>query len=626
MVLGENVKRIAIYFFYDKDGIVDDYIPFQLRDLKENVDELLIVVNGELAEEGKKKLELFSTDVLVRDNIGFDVWAYKAGIEYFGWDKLTQYDEMILMNFTMFGPLYPTKEVFEKMSKQDLDFWGITKHHKVDFDAFGTCKYGYIPEHIQSSFLVIRNTLLVSTLYREFWAKMPMIKSYNDSVGYYEAIFTKDFKDMGFKEDVYCNTEDLREHSRYPLMMMADELVINRHCPYIKRKSFSQNYYDILSETVGQATKRMYEYVEKQTSYNTDLIWNNILRTDHMYDIKNIAQLNYILPDKVLNSQVNSNRKIALVFHLYFLDLIEISKKYISNMPSYSDIYITTNSKEKKMAIEKAFSDLHFKKIKVITIQNRGRDVSALLVGAKDFIFDYDIVCFAHDKKTTQIKPYAVGDGFAYKCLENVLGSAEYVENIISTFEVNRKMGLLTPPPPNHSSFFQTFHSTWANNYNNTYNLIQELNLDVPIHWSKEPIAPCGTMFWFRPKAMKILFDKDWKYEDFPTEPNDFDGTLLHAIERIYPYVVQHHRYFCGWCMTTSYSEIETTNIYFMIHDIVKTMSLNSTNNINSMIAANNDILLNIPLHSVIKVKLRKIIPKPLWNFMKKIYKFFRRK
>jgi len=36
MNLSDNkeIKRLAIFFFYDKDGIVDDYIPFMLTILK----------------------------------------------------------------------------------------------------------------------------------------------------------------------------------------------------------------------------------------------------------------------------------------------------------------------------------------------------------------------------------------------------------------------------------------------------------------------------------------------------------------------------------------------------------------------------------------------------------------
>ena len=40
---------------------------------------------------------------------------------------------------------------------------------------------------------------LLSLEYHSLWDKMPMINSYAESVGLYEAIFTKDFSDKGFK-------------------------------------------------------------------------------------------------------------------------------------------------------------------------------------------------------------------------------------------------------------------------------------------------------------------------------------------------------------------------------------------------------------------------------------------
>ena len=36
-----------------------------------------------------------------------------------------------------------------------------------------------------------------------YWDNMPMIESYTDSVQRYEAVFTKQFEDKGFKWDVY---------------------------------------------------------------------------------------------------------------------------------------------------------------------------------------------------------------------------------------------------------------------------------------------------------------------------------------------------------------------------------------------------------------------------------------
>ncbi len=39
-------------------------------------------------------------------------------------------------------------------------------------------------------------------------------------------------------------------------------------------------------------------------------------------------------------------------------------------------------------------------------------------------------------------------------------------------------------------------------------------------------------MFWARPRALKPLFDAQWKYEDFPPESGQNDGTVAHVIER----------------------------------------------------------------------------------------------
>ncbi|MFD2881108.1 rhamnan synthesis F family protein [Paenibacillus rhizoplanae] len=54
----------------------------------------------------------------------------------------------------------------------------------------------------------------------------------------------------------------------------------------------------------------------------------------------------------------------------------------------------------------------------------------------------------------------------------------------------------------------------------------------------------------------------------FPKEPNNNDGTILHAIERIYPFVAQHEGYYPAWLMADSYARIEVTNLYYMLRTI----------------------------------------------------------
>lgn len=569
MIIDEKkVKRLIAYFIYDKQGIVDDYIIYMLCALKEHSSEIAVVVNGKLTSESREKLNQVTPVVMVRENKGLDVWAYKTVLDYYGWDKLVTYDEVIMMNFTIMGPVYPLSEMFESMSARDLDFWGITMYHKYEKgDPFGTIECGYIPDHIQSHFIAVRTPMLKSIEFQSYWNNMQEIKDYRDAVGCHEAMFTKRFSEKGFKWDVYADMGD--GYNNHPILCATREMLEGKRCPIFKRRSFMQDYSNIIHDTVGQEAIEAYDFIDKHTDYDVNLIWDNILRLENQADIKKNMQLNYILDSKHGTdiSEVLKKKRVALVLHFYFEDLAEYCLHYVQSMPKEADIYVTVGSEKKKKIIEETFSVLE-NNVKVILIENRGRDVSALLVGTKDFIMDYDYVCFVHDKKVTQLSPQTVGVGFSYKCFENLLPTKEFVQNVIRTFEENPRAGLLTPPPPNHGDYYITLGLEWGKNYDITVELAEKLGITVPIDKKKEPIAPLGTMFWFRPKALKLLFDQDWEYKDFPAEPNKIDGTLLHAVERIYSYVVQQEGYYPAWIFSEKGAQIEVTNLNYMVRGL----------------------------------------------------------
>lgn len=570
MILSKTAKRLLIYFFYDKDGIVDRYVPTILADMKKNVTKTLFVSNGTLTDASRASVSPYADEILERENVGFDVWAYKEALEHVGFDALKKdYDELILMNYTIMGPVYPFSEMFEKMDAEDLDFWGLTKYHKVPFDPFGTLECGYIREHLQSHFIAVRTPVLSSDAFEKYWAEMREINSYADSVSYHETRFTHHFASLGFRWRPYVDTTDLEGYTYCPILFAPVKLLTEKRCPVIKRRSFFHDYDETVVSTVGECAYELMRYLKNETTYDTDLIWENILRCYPMADIKNALQLNYILPTEKKAEATVSSARIALVFHAYFMDLLDSTYHYVNMMPAHADIYITAGSESKKTEIEERFKGHKFHKLEVRLIENRGRDVSALLVGVKDVIMDYDYVCFAHDKKVTQLARGSVGAGFAYQCLEGVLANEEYVANIVELFDNNPRLGLITPPPPCHGDYFVTVANGWGPNFDVTKDLAERLELNVPMKEDSYPIAPLGTMFWFRPKGMKKLFDLDWEYTDFPKEPNKPDGTLLHAIERIYNLVEQDAGYYSAYCVPAHLGSILMTNYSYMLAGLV---------------------------------------------------------
>jgi rhamnosyltransferase len=247
---------------------------------------------------------------------------------------------------------------------------------------------------------------------------------------------------------------------------------------------------------------------------------------------------------------------------------------------------------------------------------------------------NYDYVCFVHDKKVGQLDWGIKGDSFSYQCFENLLKNSIFVENVVDVFEKNPRLGLLSPPPPGFADYYFTFGFAWGGNYPVTKKLADELNLNVPISQDKEPIAPLGTMFWFRPQALKILFDRDWDYSDFPKEPNAKDGTLLHAIERIYPFVTQQAGYYPAWILVDTFAKLEVTNLNFMLGELNKKLfQIYGFNTHHGLIDTMNSLIISgsaksdvdRALKSLLITRIKRTVPKRIWDILRKIYYLFRR-
>ena len=123
------MKRLCIYLTYDKQKIIDKYIGYMLGELKTCVDYLVVICNGEEILSGLNIIMEFADEIFYRRNFGFDAGGFKDALcEYIGWDKVLQYDELVLVNDSMYGPLRTMKSIFSEMKQRSVDFWGLAIH------------------------------------------------------------------------------------------------------------------------------------------------------------------------------------------------------------------------------------------------------------------------------------------------------------------------------------------------------------------------------------------------------------------------------------------------------------------------------------------------------------------
>lgn len=571
MILGTDSRRLGIFFFYDGEGIVDRYVEVMLEGMKTQLAELVVVVNGKLTDQGRVALTRYADHLLVRENRGLDAWAYKAALDHYGWSALTQFDEIVLFNATIMGPVYPFEEMFSEMAGRDLDFWGPTWFHAAPSEYRGEIDELHHPRHLQSHFHVYRRSLVQSQAFQDYWDNLPEMETYLDSVTKHEIPFTRYFQDRGFKAEAYVNTDDLEGFTYQPIVFAPVTLIKDKRCPIFKRRSFFHDYGDVLDQSVGTTTRELYDYLRDHTDFDTDLIWENLLRTNNLADLVKNLELTYILPTQAVAVQPEES-KIALVMHVYHMDLLPQLLHYAASMPAGCDLIATVDTEAKAQQVREATAGLSLN-VETILIENRGRDVAALLVGARPRLLDYDLVCFIHDKKVTQIRPGSVGEGFAKRCFENVLATPEFVSNVIATFQAEPRLGVLTPSAPHHGDYFPISAFSWGPNDKNTKELLASFGLHAPIDPDKEAIAPFGSVFWFRPQAIRPLLEREWRYDDFPAEPLPIDGTISHAIERVYCYMAQARGYYSGWLFSDSFARAELTALAYYTHSFARAIA-----------------------------------------------------
>ena len=99
-------------------------------------------------------------------------------------------------------------------------------------------------------------------------------------------------------------------------------------------------------------------------------------------------------------------------------------------------------------------------------------------------------------------------------------------DTILAAIKSDTDLGLVFPDDPGCLG--------WTENRAHAEALAERLQI------KKLPQAinfPVGTMFWARQGALSNLYNLGLSWEDYPEEPLGYDGTILHAIERLIPQI-----------------------------------------------------------------------------------------
>ena len=526
------MNRLCIYLTYDRQKIADRYIGYMLKELKTCVNCLIVVCNQRELLRGANILEEYADEIFYRDNIGFDAGAFKDALcRYMGWDEILKYDELVLVNDSLFGPFKPMRDIFSEMEQKPFDFWGLSGHGE-GVNSF----VGYVQEHIQSFFLVIRSRLLHSREFRDYWEDMPYFTSFRETIICHEVGFTRYFSGMGYTcgtlADTKANDSEnyLNNYSQYS--RISYEMIKKRNFPFFKKKPVT---YNTLYCQTQQNLRQSIDYIDRETSYDIGLVWENLIRTCNIADLQRSLHLQYIIS---AGQEGEIAGQIAVVIFVAYRESAEYVLEYVQRLNPKWPVSIIARTDE---CLED-YQGYGF------LCRKAGEDEG---IGLLQEFSGYDFVCVLHDTDmTSAVRASCTGKSYFFNIWENLLRDSRHVAGVAHCFAEEPYLGFLAPPQPNFGEYFQECGKGWDGKYGTVSRIVEETGLYCQVSEEKAPYRVTDN-FWIRGGILGKL--GDIKKED-----------ALY-LSYIWSYLAQDAGYYSGIVEDVEYASMNEVNLNDML-------------------------------------------------------------
>ena len=295
------MKRLLLYVHYNKYDELSGHVLYQLEQLRPLFSKLIVISNSQLTESATLTLkELGIDEVIQRENLGFDFAAWRDGMAHVGFEHLTDFDSVTLMNDTCFGPLWDITDIVEEFEKRpNVDFWGMTNFRKTK----------YFDEHLQSYFMFFKKHVVASEAFQKFWTSIKTFTDVQDVIDNYETRVTSVLLEAGYRYDAVFNTIDAEaEDLIHPDFSYYRPISTLEHkVPFIKLKAFTDN------EKKGRL---LLDYLANLSTYPVALIKSH-LNSYHSPDSL------VILDEKIIEPSFKrfSKHEYRMAIHVHISDL-----------------------------------------------------------------------------------------------------------------------------------------------------------------------------------------------------------------------------------------------------------------------------------------------------------------
>ena len=492
------MERILLYVHFNKYKRVSNHVFYQLEQLKPLFSKILFISNSHIGEATKKKLqdEFGISDVLERDNQGYDFAAWRDGMSAVGFEELKNYDSLTLMNDTCFGPLWGLEPIYKRFEADaQVDFWGMTNFRKTK----------YFEEHLQSYFVTFKQQILRAISFQEFWTKVKDFTDVQDVIDHYETKFTQYFIEAGFSYQALFDTrlEEVADLIHPDFTYYKPFTVLEKKVPFLKVKAISGNPF---------SARYLLEEIKERTSYPVSLI------SEHIFEYVG-PDVPCLLQDKQLSKYDKNDspeKPVALHIHVTDLQVFEQFKEKWEVLPLQYQFVVTTADEEIFAQLLGNVSDRY-----QVLFGKKENPMQAMLEQSGLLL---QFASVGHISTAILVDGMLQLDNLMRRELMEMM--FENANSSIKALEQGGKLGLVIPDLPSLVRYGLFEQNTYRKEMAAIW---QEFHCQKTFDFEQYPVFTrvYGGFLWLKPPALISLFQDDYQLSA-KIEPQVLESLLVY--------------------------------------------------------------------------------------------------
>ncbi len=199
-----SIKRICLFAGYNGDNVIGKDVLFYLKELGRFAD-VYYFSDGTLASKEREKLKNIVAGAWSEKHGKYDFGSWAELIRRLGWEKINSCDELLLVNDSCLGGVFPLDYMFGEMERRGVEAWGASGNHFV-----------------MSYFVCVSKKVFSSPEFRYFFENIKAESHKSIIIKKYERGLSRLLQK--YKTDVYLSKSDWQNFCRRSEREIKDEV------------------------------------------------------------------------------------------------------------------------------------------------------------------------------------------------------------------------------------------------------------------------------------------------------------------------------------------------------------------------------------------------------------------